>query len=357
MTDPILIYGATGFTGRLIVSEAARRGVNAILAGRNEAAVRSLAEARQLPCRVFSLDSPEALLRGLEGVRTVLHCAGPFTATAPQMLHACLASKVHYTDITGEIPVLLHAFEKRSEAAHRGITVIPGCGFDVVPTDCLALALKQLLPTATRLRLAFQAPFHQSPGTFKATVNAIPKGGMARIDGQLLPVPHAWKLERIPYDHGKYWSMSITWGDLVSAYESTGIPNIDVFIGNPLLSTVLLRLIRRPVSWLASRMRVARFLERHAGRLASGPDAAARAGNRVHLRGDAWDGGGRQETLFLIVPEAYALTAQTAVDVALRVASGQVQPGVFTPAQAFGSSFINRFSPSAGCFNASLSKG
>lgn len=303
-----------------------------------------------MPHRVFPLEDADTVLRGLEHVSTVLHCAGPFAATAPLMLDACLHGGVHYTDIAGEVPVLLHLFGRRAEAVERGIAVIPGCGFDVVPTDCLALSLKQLLPTATRLRLAFQAPLHQSPGTFNATIDAIPAGGLTRRNGTLTPVPHAWRIERLRYDHAACWSMSLLWGDLVTAYESTGIPNIDVYIGNPLLSSLLLRLIRRSATALAANAAVARFLHRHAARIAPGPRPDDRTHIRVHLRGDVWDDAGGHETLFLVVPEAYTLTARTAVDIAMRVAKGQVHVGVHTPASAFGCNYINRFSLSGGCF-------
>jgi short subunit dehydrogenase-like uncharacterized protein len=351
MTGQILVYGANGFTGRLIVREAVRRGLHPILAGRNGDAVREIAGAEGLPFRVFSLDAHADVVAALHGVTTVLHCAGPFASTAPQMVRACLDTRVHYIDIAGEVPVLQHLFSLKAEALERGIAVIPGSGFDVVPTDCLALALKERLPSATRLRLAFQAPLRQSPGTFKATINAIPNGGAARIDGVLARVPHAWKAERIAFDNGKWWCMSMPWGDLVSAWESTGIPNIEVYINNALASTLLMKLFRRPAMWLAKNGAVRDFLHRHARQFAPGPDDTERVRIVVHLRGDVWDDAGRHEALLLVIPEAYATTARTSVEIAIRVTRGDVPPGAHTPASAFGSSFIELFAREGGFSN------
>ncbi|MBL0177033.1 MAG: saccharopine dehydrogenase NADP-binding domain-containing protein [Ignavibacteria bacterium] len=353
MTGQILVYGANGFTGRLIVREAVRRGLRPILAGRNDVEIRELAQTEQLPHRVFALDAHAEVVAALQGVTTVLHCAGPFASTAPPMVRACLDARVHYVDIAGEVPVLQHLFSLKAEARARGIVILPGSGFDVVPTDCLALALKERLPSATRLRLAFQAPLRQSPGTFKATVNAIPNGGAARIDGILARVPHAWKAERIAFDNGKWWCMSMPWGDLVSAWESTGIPNIEVYINNALATTLLMKLFRRPAMWLAKNGAVRDFLHRHAGQIAPGPDDTERMRITVHLRGDVWDDAGGHDALLLVVPEAYATTARTAVEVAIRVTRGDVPSGAHTPASVFGSGFIEPFARQGGFFRPS----
>jgi short subunit dehydrogenase-like uncharacterized protein len=100
-----MIYGANGYTGEMIAREAAKRGMRPILAGRNEAAVTALANKLSLPSRVFSLNDEAAVLEGLNEVDLVLHCAGPFSETAEPMMMACLQTKTHYLDITGEISV------------------------------------------------------------------------------------------------------------------------------------------------------------------------------------------------------------------------------------------------------------
>src|SRR4051794_32335918 len=143
-----LIYGATGYTGELIAREAKRRGLSPILAGRSAEKLASLARELGLPTRVFGLERPNEIAPQLAGVRVVLHCAGPFSATSAKMIDACLLARAHYLDITGEIDVLEQSFNRDESARRAGIVICSGAGFDVIPTDCLALALKEALPDA-----------------------------------------------------------------------------------------------------------------------------------------------------------------------------------------------------------------
>ena len=151
-----MIYGANGYTGRLIAQEAKARGLSPVLAGRSDA-VAALARQLGLAHRRFDLDDRDAVRGGLDGIGLVLHCAGPFSATAAPMLEGCLAVGAHYLDITGEIDVFAHCHAQHARAQTAGIVVLPGAGFDVVPTDCLAAQLKRELPSATHLVLAFDA--------------------------------------------------------------------------------------------------------------------------------------------------------------------------------------------------------
>ena len=173
-----MIYGANGYTGRLLADLAVRRGFRPILAGRSVEKIRPLARERGMDHRAFSLDRPE-----LEGVAAVVHMAGPFSATSRPMVDACLAARVHYLDITGEIEVFEAVLSRDAEARAAGIVLLPGVGFDVVPTDCLAAMLHRRLPDATHLELAFDARGKASAGTAKTAVEGLANGGRARIDG------------------------------------------------------------------------------------------------------------------------------------------------------------------------------
>src|SRR5687767_3783927 len=126
-----MLYGANGFTGELIAAEALARGERPILAGRRADAVLPLAERLGLPSRIFGLDGDVAA--NLAGVAAVVHAAGPFSATSRPMLDACFAAGAHYLDITGEIPVFEACHARGEEAKRRGVVVMPGVGFDVVP--------------------------------------------------------------------------------------------------------------------------------------------------------------------------------------------------------------------------------
>src|SRR5580765_7458313 len=150
-----MIYGANGYTGRLAARLAKDSKLSPVLAGRHAEHIRPLARELGLESRVFDLDDPAVATANLQGVAAVLHCAGPFSATSRPMLTACLRATTHYLDITGEIPVFEDIHSREREIIEAGIIAIPGVGFDVVPTDCLAAMLKRELPSATHLKLAF----------------------------------------------------------------------------------------------------------------------------------------------------------------------------------------------------------
>jgi short subunit dehydrogenase-like uncharacterized protein len=215
--------------------------------------------------------------------------------------------------------------------------VLPGTGFDVVPSDCLAKALSEALPNAATLTLAFRG-FKSSAGTMKTMLEGIPKGGLIRVDGKLTRVLAAWKTMEVPLGDGPRLAMTIPWGDLSTAFRSTGIPNIEVYMAVPPSAVASARRMRRfaRVFGLAP---VQSFLKKRVERNVKGPTAEERARERSYLWGRVTKGEsvvtGTLETL-----EGYALTAETAVAIAKRVLAGDVAPGVHTPSQAFGARFI-----------------
>jgi short subunit dehydrogenase-like uncharacterized protein len=202
MRSNFLIYGANGYTGELITRYAVERGLKPIIAGRNEAAIKALSEKHGLENRVFPLDDADKLDEALNEVVTVIHCAGPFSLTSRQMGEACLRTKTHYTDITGEIAVFEACAAADRKAKDAGIMVMPGVGFDVVPSDCLAMHLKDRLPTATHLTLAFYGMGRISHGTQATMTMNVGKGGAVRREGKIMPVPAAWRtrFNRVSFD-------------------------------------------------------------------------------------------------------------------------------------------------------------
>src|SRR6185503_5007209 len=154
--------------------------------------VAQLAQSLGLEHRAFGLESPAEVAAGLEGMGLVLHCAGPFSATAAPMMDGCLATKVHYLDIPGEIDVLELAQTLTVRAKQAGVVLCPGVGFDVIPTDCVATALKEALPDATHLSLGFETRSGFSPGTAKTAVEGLPQGGRVRRDGKIVSTPPAF---------------------------------------------------------------------------------------------------------------------------------------------------------------------
>lgn len=220
-----LLYGANGYTGRLIAREALRRGEHPILAGRNAREIESMARALSLEPRIFALDRLPG--DALDGVTAILLAAGPFAHTSEPMLRACMEKGAHYLDITGEIAVFESIFARDTEIRAAGIAAIPGVGFDVVPTDCLAARLHARLPAAMQLSLAIYSRGGSiSAGTMKTMIEGIPSGGAIRRDGAIVRVPAAWDVREIPFSCGQRTAVTIPWGDVSTAFRTTGIPTV-----------------------------------------------------------------------------------------------------------------------------------
>jgi short subunit dehydrogenase-like uncharacterized protein len=340
------IYGANGYTGRLVVAEAVSRGHRPVLAGRNTAALRAMGAEYGLPVRAFALDDPAVVRQALKGQALVLHCAGPFSATSAPMLDACLATKCHYLDITGEIDVFAQCHAQDAAAKAAGIVVLPGAGFDVVPTDCLAARLKAALPDAIELVLAFEAGGGPSPGTAKTGVEGLGQGGRARIDGELRKVPLAWKTRR--FDRAPAGAppdlrlaMTIPWGDLYTAYVSTGIPNIETYLGVSPATVSRLRMLRKLGPILGLRP-VQALLKSRVTASVPGPTAEERARSRTTVWGEVRDAAGRTRSERLRTPNGYTLTALAALGIVERLVRGERPPtsGYLTPSQLMGADYV-----------------
>jgi short subunit dehydrogenase-like uncharacterized protein len=334
-----LLYGANGYTGELTAREAVRRGLRPVLAGRSPEPVEKLAHELGLEWRTFPLDDPAALRFGLRGASTVLHCAGPFSATARPMMDACLHAGAHYLDITGEIAVFELAQQRDEEARAAGVVVCPGVGFDVVPTDCVALTLKEALPDATHLALGFDGKSSFSRGTGRTMVEGLKQGGAARVDGRIVTVALGWKDRRIDFGDGEKLGMTIPWGDVSTAYHTTGIPNVEVYI--PMSPGRLAQLRRleyvRPLLGLGP---VQRWLKSKVDRQPPGPDAAQRERTPTYVWGEARDAKGTTRTARVVVANGYTVTVHAALGVVERLAAGSAAAGALTPARLMGKNYV-----------------
>jgi short subunit dehydrogenase-like uncharacterized protein len=328
-----LIYGANGYSGELIAREAVRRGHRPIVAGRDAKKIEALARELGLDARVFSLTAPN-----LDGVDVVLHCAGPFVHTSAPMVQACLAAGAHYLDITGEIAVFEAIMAMNDEAIRHGITLIPGVGFDVVPTDCLAAMLAARLPGATELQLAFYSPNAElSRGTLKTMLESIGEGGAIRRDGRIVRVPPAYEAREIPFSSGPRMAMTIPWGDVSTAFHTTGIPDIRVYTAASPKSIARMRRVR-PFFPLLGITPIKRLLQSIANRR-SGPDAEQRASGRTYLWGRVANRE-NEVTMTMTTPEGYAFTVLSAVTAVERLLTSPKRPGSFTPAKFYGAEFV-----------------
>jgi len=338
-----LVYGSYGYTGQLIVELATKEGMRPILAGRDEKKLREQAEKYNLEYRAFSLDETDKLDSALLKVDAVLHCAGPFVLTFRQMAEACIRTKRHYVDISGEIEGF-EALAKMSDDAKRaGIMLLPGGGFDVVPSDCLATHLKQRLPTATHFRLFIRGVgAGVSRGTARSGIENMHRQGRIRKDGKIIQVPPAWQVLEQNFGRGPVKTVSIGWGDVSTSYYSTGVPNIETYFAVKTSAINILRLTRLIGPLLYTR--VVRNLLKWIIGLAN-PHGPTKKQNETGFNlmvGEMRDESQVVRTR-LRVPEGYWLTALTTVEIMKRILNGDHKTGFQTPSLAYGVDFILKF--------------
>lgn len=338
-----LIYGSYGYTGQLIVEHALAQGLRPVLAGRNKKKLVAQAEIHNLEHRAFRLDEAETLDAVLHGVDAVLHCAGPFVHTFRQMAEGCLRTKRHYVDISGEVPGFEALAGMSARAKEAGIMLLPGAGFDVVPSDCLAAHLKRRLPTATHFRLFLRGVgAGASRGTAKSAIENMHRQGLIRRDGQLVQVPPAWNVREVDFGRGYTKAVSVGWGDVSTAYYSTGIPNIETYFALPPGAIGLLRSMRLIGPLLYNR--VAKGILKTAVNLWwRNPKEERRKGATAIFVGQVTDPNRGRAVSRLMTPEGYTCTALTAVEIMKRILSGELKSGFQTPSLAYGPDFILQF--------------
>jgi short subunit dehydrogenase-like uncharacterized protein len=332
----VLVYGAYGYTGELVVREAVERGVDVVVAGRNGTKTRGLGIELDVESRVF--DASEAR-ESLEGIDVMLNCAGPFVETAEPLVEACLATATTYLDITGEVSVFEALAERDRDAEKAGIAVLPGIGFDVVPTDCLATHLHDRLQRATQLRLGVEATCTLSGGTLASILEHAENGGKVRRHGVIEDVPVAADSRRIDFGNGRRNAVSVPLGDVSTAYYSTGIENIETYVALPRAAELGLRL-SQPASALLSIDPIKEGLQQFVPSVVSGPSERTRDRARTYIWGEATDGD-RTVVSRLETPEPYSLTIDAATTAVARLDSTDERPvGYQTPAIAFDPEFV-----------------
>ncbi len=341
MSGNFLIYGATGYTGKLVARAAHEAGLKPLLAGRNQAKVRAVAEPLGFAWRAFSLDNSASLDAALREVDVVLHIAGPFSHTSKQMVDACLRTGRHYLDITGEIAVLQACAARDEDAKDKNIMIMPGVGFDVVPSDCLAAHMKARLPDATELTLAIGGLEKMSRGTAKSSMESVGDPVKVRRRGR---VESVWPPPRRQIDFGKgpKPAIAVGWGDVFTAYFSTGIADITVYFES---LAQLEQMAKMPgfVRWLLSTPPMQAVLKFWADTQPEGPTDAERAAGVGILIGEAVNGKGERRVSRLTVPEGYTLTAMTSLEIVRRVLAGDYKEGFQTPSLAYGEGFITQY--------------
>jgi short subunit dehydrogenase-like uncharacterized protein len=334
-----MIYGSTGFTGRLIAQKAVEAGLAPVLAGRDEDRVRRQAELLGTSWRTVGLESVEALTDALSDIWAVVHAAGPFVLTSPPMLEACLRAETHYLDVSGELPVFREALGRDSEAIRAGVMLMPGAAWSVVATDCLAAHIADRLPGAKYLRIGMTQSRLYSRGTARSAFGLMSSEVIIRRNGRLTSVPIGRMERDFDYGEGQRTSMALSWPDAVTAYQATGIANIEAYMELGAAARVLAPLTARigeafKLPILRSALRLG------AAALPEGPAEDARRPARPVIVAEAEDAWRRVSRARLTTADGYDFTALAVVAIAERVIGGEFEPGFQTPALVYGADFV-----------------
>lgn len=338
----MLIYGAYGYSGRQILDAAVKRGLNPIAAGRDPQQTEALAREFGVAARSFALDDQRAVDAGLKGVSLVMHCAGPFSATAKAMLDGCIRAGAHYLDLCGEYKVIEAVAARDAQLKSAGVMAMSAVGMDVVPTDCLAAHMKQRMPEATRLDIYVRALEQLSRGTATTMVEGAGLPNVVRENGVLVEKRAGADRRKVAFP-GKQVSMvsmvSVPWGDIATAYRTTGIPNIATHMslmpGAPIAIA-----IGGYFGWLTQTAFMQRLLKGLVKRFVTGPSVEHQAANRAEFIAEVRDGKGRTLSSYLTTQEGYAFTNAAAVEICARVLAGEARPGFQTPGGLFGADFV-----------------
>ena len=332
-----LIYGAYGYTGQLTAAVAASKHLDVVLAGRNRDPLAQLGSRLNLPIRVVGLDDADALANALHDVRSVIHMAGPFAVTSQSMLNACLRTRTHYVDITGEIAVFEATWSRRAEIERAGITVVPGSGFDVVPSDCVAAHVAGQLDRPRALVLGFRGLDSASRGTLQTAIRDVSTPVLCRRAGRIVPLDDR-SPRSVDFGAGAEPCLPVSWGDVATAFHSTGADDITVYFREtPLLKSMAVA--QRRFAWLLGSGAMQRVLAAAIRRAPEGPSELQRRRHRTTVWAEAVDDAGRRVRSALSTHDPYEFTANSVLEITNRIHALPAPLGVVTPSQAFGAEF------------------
>ena len=338
----LLIYGATGYMGGLTVRAAVRHRLRPIVAARSDRRLLPIAREFDLEARIAPLSDPAALDQALRGVAVLLNAAGPFSQTSSPLVEACLRCGVHYLDLAGEVAVFEGIRARGAQARQRGTMLLPGVGFDVVPSDCLAAYVTARLPGARTLRLAISGLELMSRGSARTLAEQVGRPPLVRRRGRLVPIAAGSLEHTFDYGAGDAPSVAVSWGDLASAFTTTAIPNIETYFeATPMVRAAVAA--SRFAGPLLSSTPAQAMLQALTAALPDGPDDEERQTHAAVIVAEAEDSAGSTMRARLRTPEAYTLSADTSVAAAADVLAGNFEAGYQTPAGLYGADYILQF--------------
>jgi short subunit dehydrogenase-like uncharacterized protein len=339
MSGRVLLYGATGYTGRMLADALATRNVDLILAGRTAPKPTAANAPQGLPFRVFGLAAPAAIDAAIADVDVVLHCAGPFVDTGTPMMDACLRCGVHYLDLAGEWPVFAEAMARDMAAKAAGVMMMPGVGFTVVATDCLLALAAARVPEVARLRLAVSRPGVITRGTVTTAAAMVSPTVLVRRRDRLETAPAGRRTHDFDFGQGLTSATLVSWPDVITGAFTTGVGDIEVYSEADWATRLAYRLSAEASVWTGAEAR--RAMSRAFGRIwPEGPSAAGRSAAGFVLVAEAIDPWRRSTTLRMTTRDGYTVSVITACEIVDRVLGGQWAAGFRTPASVYGGDFI-----------------
>ncbi len=135
------------------------------------------------------------------------------------------------------------------------------------------------------------------------------------------------------------WGVSAPWGDVSSAYRSTGIPNITIYAGVAAPALVALKMFKGLLPLLGAAP-IQRALKHLVEKKVKGGSSEDQKKSAVHLWGRVSDANGNARERALVLPDPYVYTAIAAMECVRRLLAGKAKPGAWTPSKAFGSDFL-----------------
>jgi short subunit dehydrogenase-like uncharacterized protein len=314
----LLIYGATGYTGTMICHEAARRGIDFEIAGRNAEKLSMLAAQLQVPFHAFEVNDVAGWQQSLDGKTALLNIAGPFSETAEMAMEACLIFKVHYFDITAEVDIYRLAESKDEVAKAAGIMILSGAGL-FATYDPLVLHTAKRTKNPASLRAAFKYSGGFTPGSVASSANIINAGLLIRENGEIQKLSEATPAS-FDFGNGAEECFPTPLGGIVLSYKSTGIPNIKEYFQMAL---------------------PAETSEAETLKLQEGQTVAHAEHEKSKILVEVTDADGTMVRSMIEMPDGYMPTVTSSLEIVSRALRGLFKPGFQSPASAYGEELLN----------------
>jgi short subunit dehydrogenase-like uncharacterized protein len=342
---PIAVYGATGYTGRLVAAELRRRSLDVVLCGRDIEKLRGLAASvGPVDVRAAAVGDRDALRRAFGDCAVVINCAGPFTVLGEPVVRAAVETGTHYVDTAGEqafIKLVAERFDEAAKAAE--VAVVPAMGFDYVPGDLLCRVVGRAVEPLDELDLAYAvAGFGATRGTLRSALEAMAGGDVVWEDGAWQPAAAGPLRARavFPEPFGRQVVAKYPCGEIVSVPRHTRVRTIrarvavETMVPAGRMAPLVPALMANGGALLRTPLR--RVLQVAIGLLPEGPSEDERRGARFVIAVRARGANGSSRSGWVRGSDVYGLTAVTTVHAAsLLAAPGYDRTGVLSAASAF----------------------